>query len=338
MTGPAPDSAVERDATVVGGPANTGSERAVVFSFDEEFAFHAQVALVSLLLNTASRAFCVHLLTDALTDERRLEFDAIGRTFGTAITIHLIDYAPVRDLPQPFWQGAASYARWLAPELLCEEVLLYLDSDLIVQADVEELFRCYEPGGLIGGVEGTRGASQRRQALGLADDEPYLNAGVMLINRSAWVAEQITSKSIEFAANFTGKLWGADQDALNVVARGRKYLIAAKWNIGTYTIGYYGLGKQFGVDTFDGIIHFSGEIKPWMKWADPWSKRIYGKYAALLRPSGALLQEPSTLQHQLYQARAFDEEDDVAGANETRRGIIDFLLKHVDRKLLRHKF
>ena len=161
----------------------------------------------------------------------------------------------------------------------CERAI-YLDSDLVVERDLGQLWEQpiedspalavpnYNPPFI-----GCKGKNYL--LFGLAPDTPYCNTGVMVMNLKRWRAEKIGPRALELAHQFP--LSEADQEALNVVIAGTWGLLDPKWNVQLSGVEDYArFLRQFSnlsnlemQQTRDEllhdpyIIHFTGRVKPW---------------------------------------------------------------------------
>jgi lipopolysaccharide biosynthesis glycosyltransferase len=138
-----------------------------------------------------------------------------------------------------------------------------LDSDLIVGADVNELFQSDLENQALGVVfDGcVRNALESAflLGLGLSTDAPYFNAGVLLLNAAAWRNEQLTQKCLEFCGRHARQLVNADQQVLNSVFHQRVLSLDKRFNVPLYpTTARWSSGRAGNQ-----IIHFVGSPKPW---------------------------------------------------------------------------
>lgn len=176
-----------------------------------------------------------------------------------------------------------TYYRFLIQEVLSYyDKVLYLDSDLIVQGDVAELFDIELGDNLIAGAsdidflgnlnmnDGKRMA-YARDVLGLADPYAYFQAGVLVLNtaelrRLHSVADWMRIVSeVDYIYD--------DQDILNAECQGRVVQLPFDWNVMHDCAGRVANVFSFAPNaTFDAyqasranpkIIHYAGFEKPW---------------------------------------------------------------------------
>ena len=175
----------------------------------------------------------------------------------------------IGDMPLGEHFTEATYYRLLFAELLPPSVkrLIYLDSDVIVRHEIEELWTVNLGTNSTGAVFNPRALNYRQ--MGLARETDYFNAGVLLLNLEAWREQQIHHRALKFAADFPGKLVCADQDALNHVLAGAWTRLDLRWNQ-QYKF-FKQSARQLGVPLLalwrarsrPYVVHYSTNTKPW---------------------------------------------------------------------------
>lgn len=177
-----------------------------------------------------------------------------------------------------------TYFRLLMPELLaCYSKVLYLDSDLVVQADLAELYhvdvadyllaacRDADTAGLYNGFEPQKKAYMDN-VLKIREPYKYFQAGVLLFNLDAFRHTYTTDYMLQFAASNQWEL--LDQDVLNYLAQGRVKYVDMSWNLMTDWRGIriseiINRAPKYLQDEYKEarqhpkIIHYAGPDKPW---------------------------------------------------------------------------
>src|SRR5262245_10821417 len=124
----------------------------------------------------------------------------------------------------------AAYLRLLIPELLPDSVdrVIYLDSDLVVEKDLSELWksdmaerstlavRDY----LYPYVSCVNWAGDSYTARRAAPDAPYCNTGVLVMDLEQWRTRKIAAHALAYMQQFPRFVRWADQDGINVVLNG----------------------------------------------------------------------------------------------------------------------
>ena len=167
--------------------------------------------------------------------------------------------------------------QWILPEY---EKVLYLDSDLVVDADVAELYRTELGDDLIAAIydvdylgnlnleDGERLAYSVDE-LGMSDPYSYFQAGVLLLNVQGMAKLHTLEEWLKLAG--VPHLYN-DQDVLNMECEGRVTYVDFSWNV-LMDSGRVEAAIQFAPAEmkhayFESrnhpkIIHFAGWIKPW---------------------------------------------------------------------------
>ena len=261
----------------------------VTFACNDRFAPYLSVALQSLLDHTSpARTYDIVVLSIGIESSERArlrsQFDAHPNCH-----IGFVEVAEAlqgRILPVHGHFKPEIYLRLLAPELLAPlEKTLYLDCDLLVCADVAELFDTDVSGYLLavaldadmagqvsGYHEGTR--VYLAETLGLDDPLNYFQSGMLVLNLAEFRRTQPTNDLLELACS---RHWQwPDQDVLNVVAQNHWREVDLAWNVVTDWAGIR-RSRIIGSAPPDvraryeearahpAIVHYAGpDMRPWL--------------------------------------------------------------------------
>lgn len=268
---------------------NASSARTVsiAMAFDERFAPMAAATIASLCAQAqAGRRYEICVLSDGIGGRYQELLSGMVRAYGEHLSLRLVSCNTEQFAGRSLAYSPLTrhtFTRLYLPQLLPEaERVLYLDSDLLISADVAALFDqdlqghvlgcCVDPVALwppernmylirargfpydtlAQYVSGHLGLSGERALRG------YFNSGVMLIDlpRYARALElrlpDLMRKEYAFP----------DQDILNVVFHDDYLVLDEGWNVAA--------GKRFRQwcehhDCLPPITHYSGERKPWNK-------------------------------------------------------------------------
>lgn len=234
---------------------------------DGGYALPLAVMLRSLAARLAADHALVAYAVDAGLDAA--DRARVVRSLGPRTTLHWV--APAREAfaGLPLWgrMPIATYdklaiARWL-PDAV--QRVLWLDADLLVRADVAELWRTDLGDAIAGAVQdarvptvGARFGIRDFAALGLARDDAYFNAGVLLIDLARWRAANVEQHALAYLRRNARRVYFWDQEALNAALAGRWCTLAPAWNWSPTT----GAARSFA-EADARILHFSGNLKPW---------------------------------------------------------------------------
>ncbi|WP_322923960.1 glycosyltransferase family 8 protein [Paenibacillus campi] len=257
----------------------------IVFTIDRNYLQHMCVVLKSIVKNTEQQ-LCVYVISKDITEDdkalvkRNFNNDAVRFDFITIdpeqlLALHInTNHLPIEVL-----------FRLIAPNLLPDSVdkAIFLDSDIIVLADLANLYNQQLEGYLLGAVVDV--IYDAYQNLHLPSILDYFNAGVMLIDISRWKQEQFTQQLLEYAKAHAATLRYADQDVLNGVLQGKWKRLPQQWNVISNVFENPAVFKQFFGEQQHNVmvehaslIHFTGDIKPWSLFSNHPYQKYYDLY------------------------------------------------------------
>jgi len=174
--------------------------------------------------------------------------------------------------------GVSASYRLKIFELLSEDKVLYLDSDVIVRDDIRELYSTDISDYYCAGVEDKQNPNLRER-VSMPDSETYINSGVLLLNLSKCRQDNIQEKM--FNALRKIKYW-SDQDAINGFMQRHIKLLDLKWNL-MYPFDNCYEDKEYyeEVSKNPSIIHYTMVSKPWLPGSVAHMKVDYFKYLKL---------------------------------------------------------
>jgi lipopolysaccharide biosynthesis glycosyltransferase len=246
-----------------------GSEFALVFATDEDFALAFAVALRSTLACLSPTATPeIYVLDSNISKSSRARLERIVAAAGRSDDLRWITISSerVKHLSNPYERiTVATYSRLLIPELVAPHVrrAVYLDVDVLVRQDPSPLFTVELGGAPVGAVRD------------FVEHRYMFNAGVLVIDVERWRSEGLADRALQIAAA-TGD---SDQEALNAVVPSWCEL-DYKWNVqhgNLFFAGVHGLAERPpATDEIErlyeqrwqlyrnaAILHFVGGVKPW---------------------------------------------------------------------------
>jgi lipopolysaccharide biosynthesis glycosyltransferase len=238
----------------------------IVMGCDERYALPLAVAMYSALRSTKS-GLRVTILCDQITEPTKCKL-AKAAARGKARAFDTIDVelkAFTQHNPGYSHLSAAMYSRLLIPSLLpAEPRCIWLDSDVLVQRDLNQLWETDLHGLPVGAVTcyyvptvgEPHGIPYMKEAA-LAPTLPHFNSGIMLLDLDRWRAEATDQKVADFIQNYGSQMKG-DQDLLNGVFLNRWHACPGYWN------DQEALNRKSPAKNPEpNIRHFSGPLKPW---------------------------------------------------------------------------
>lgn len=207
-------------------------------------------AILSVFANTSS-AVTIHFLHDnTLTPDNREKFIYLAGRYGQRVNFYNVENlfaekisATLSDKFQAIYSAAAMY-RFLIPQVLppTVEKIIYLDSDVIVNLDIEELWRIRLLGKPLAAVPVSyqnadiqAGVKRARRMFRMCEDggvkpEDYFNSGVMLLNLNIFRDEEATLTSAIKSIAAYPEYEFLDQDVLNYCFAARALRLPVKLN------------------------------------------------------------------------------------------------------------
>ena len=148
--------------------------------------------------------------------------------------------------------------------------VLYLDPDLVVRKSLRALYELPMDAAFFAAASHIRAFLHRfnELRLGMGEDDPYINSGVMLMNLEALRAKQDTQAVFDYMERHKGRLMLPDQDIISA--------LYGQSIIPLDPIQYNMTEKLFTLHRFNGdgmtlddvrqrsaVIHYCGRNKPW---------------------------------------------------------------------------
>ena len=249
----------------------------IVLAADDNYAQHLAVVAASVLINaTKPSNILIYVLSDSISleNKKRIEQTIVGLS-GNVVFIPFVS-----NSIQGFVSGhlsTAAYLRLLIPQLLPQDVkkTIYLDTDLIVLTDIQELWDINLEGKPVGAIPdygimaSSRMRKQKRETLGMLESQPYFNSGVMVMDVQQWREHQYGSQCI--ASIKRNQFRHHDQDGLNKVFLDNWKVLPLRWNVippvfslaMKVVLNKYYRKEAIAAKRNPAIMHWAGRYKPW---------------------------------------------------------------------------
>ncbi len=243
----------------------------LLLCIDAGYLRQAAVTLASILESNPGKALEVTLVGSGLT---RSQVDAVFAPLGArhpAMRLHFRELDPslFAGLPVTEHISSSTYTRILLDRYIdrAQPRVLYLDADIVVGADLTPLWTADLGGAAVGAVPDP--FQLDREAIGFSPDEPYFNAGVLLIDMERWRALDCEARILDVLARDGHRLPWMDQDALNLALRGQVRFLSPRWNFqprcADVPAAFLGLSEAeyAALRARPGIVHYTTSHKPW---------------------------------------------------------------------------
>ena len=161
------------------------------------------------------------------------------------------------------------FLRYFVADFVKEDKALYLDCDLVVTKNLDDLFATDLQDYPLAAIRDFGGRAYFGREI--------FNAGVLLINNALWKQENITQKLIDLTNEWHDKVDQADQSILNM-------LFKNKWLELDFDNNHIVIHERFANYRFPngqeypGIIHYLSERKPWQVHAGQTYRDVWWYY------------------------------------------------------------
>lgn len=262
------------------------NEILLVMSPSNEYCIFCALTLKSILdSSTKDDYFIVYILFDSLSDSNKQLIKQV-ECFRMKISfIDVSNYVNDNIMREKGYVKKNTYFRIIAPGLVKNRnKIIYIDSDMIVNHNLAELYNIELGECVIGAVKNWSTYSELQYVTDnlKVSNDTYFNAGILLINVQRYNDLAIERKAFTLLSNEEFKYF--DQDVLNIVAKDYVKIINSKWNVVWHPITNLNIFENFddemkykwsccSQDPF--IIHYTSSIKPWNSYGLPLSEYFW---------------------------------------------------------------
>lgn len=259
----------------------------VFLSADNNYAPYLCVVIKSVCENTKS-SLNFFILDGGIDDSSKEMVENVCSQYNNT-SVEFINPDSInifRDCRVKAYMSKSAFFRLLIPNLKPQfDKVLYLDVDLFVNLDIEELFNQNLGDYIIGAVYEECNEKYHsyctKKSLGIDMKHKYFNSGVLLINCKKWRENNITQKLKDTYDKIKDRMPYHDQDLLNYYFSTNNYcMLDKRFN---YIIQNYYV-EDSNTENPNIICHYDGPMKPWQFSSDLKTdvlcyKDIWWKYA-----------------------------------------------------------
>lgn len=269
----------------------------VAYSFDDGYAQHAAVSIISLLENNRDiEEITIHIITNSLSKENVSRIEQIVRQYER--TIHYIDLHKLTDrLKIETKFNRSAYGRIFLDSLSGIERILYIDSDTVINGSLKDLMVLDLNNTLVAGVQDTVNPYYILN-IGLNHNARYINdGGIIVMNLTLWREKNITEKCMDFIYRFNGCPPHNDQGTINAVCNGHIKILPANYNVmppmfcfsTKQILELFKMKRYYSQADIDNavkkpiVIHYTDEFfnRPWFSNCTHPLKKLYLEYLSL---------------------------------------------------------
>lgn len=278
----------------------------ICIATDDNYASLAATAILSVIKNNRSfDKVSIHLLCNHVDGKTLKCFEELIKGSEQYVYLYTYDISDIRsrltiDVPPTI--SITAYTRLFVSEVLSEEIerIIYIDCDTICNDSLQALWEMPLDDLFIAGVLDTLPDCESKRSVGLRDDMPYLNSGVLLINLKEWRNHNLTSKFLQYLVDKNGFVHHHDQGIINAICKSHLKVIAPCYNVTSpyYSHPYallhetnnpfYSEEEVIAAKLNPVIIHFTEGFlnRPWCDNCRHPLKRFYFDYAAVCTSFG----------------------------------------------------
>lgn len=254
----------------------------IVIASDQNYFHLVSVCILSLFSTNPGERIHVHLLSNNI-DVKAIENmkTIIDRHHGELSVYPIENLRKKLTIKVPNTIPITSYARLFSGSILPVQIdkILYIDCDIMFNGPIKGLFNLDLKNSLVCGVLDPLISSTYKKEINISVNEPYINAGVLLVSLCHWRREKLEQKFIDFLVANKGNVHHHDQGIINAVCANRKMILPPQFNVMSNSFCYpwkylHGINNPFYTkEEYDRaltnpiIIHFTGAIlgRPWIQ-------------------------------------------------------------------------
>lgn len=205
-----------------------GKKMNFVLASDENYVDKLAVAILSII-KKHKEVVSVHILSNNISED---SVNELMFRFGNRADIYIYNLNNLDKLLQRDVNvdrlSLAVYARLFIPDLIPQNIekVLYLDTDVLVNKELNSLFEIDLKNNYIGAVRSIIDLNQTNN-----DGDFHINSGVVLWNLTKCREESFTKKALDYIENAQGKMKFHDQTVLNMVCKGYIQMLPLHYNV-----------------------------------------------------------------------------------------------------------
>lgn len=247
----------------------------ILFTVNRGYLEHLEDCVQSIIRFPSDDGYDIYIIHSDLEreDENRLE-----SFFRDCVRFHFIYVNPEENyqFPETDRYPMEIYYRIFASFILPDKLdrILYLDADTLVINSLTELYNtpfCRNYFLACTHIRKTLSTINRLR-LGIKDDRPYINSGVMLMNLEALREKQRIEEITDYVERYKNVLTLPDQDIISALYGDKVGLLdTMRYNLSDRILSFYNVDINHEKLDLDWvrenavIIHYCGKNKPWNK-------------------------------------------------------------------------
>lgn len=238
----------------------------IALTFDDNYLEQSVVLITSILANkSADEKIIFHILDGGLSDVSK---ELLKKIENCAVEFYKVDPEIFRNYKKADYYPVSMLYTMILPDVIDADKLIYLDSDMVVNSSLKELWQTDFENNYIAAVEDANGKKYVKK-FGLKHNSKFFNTGVMLVNCKKWREDNIPERAVAVSMANTGTRFGYDQTVLNQLFENKVKFLNLKWNLQYCPINvwatYDDKEEYKSAIKNPSIVHYVGDYKPWKK-------------------------------------------------------------------------
>lgn len=262
----------------------------IVYSCDNNYVEQTIISIISMLKHNNS-LIKVWIVSDNISKINKINI--MNKLLIHHVDIEFLDINVVlRDfyLEEQTHHPRTIYAKLFLEQIINEDRLLYLDSDTVINDNLDYLWERDMEQELIAGVQMPY-SDKVKKAMNIDQQSPYLCDGMVMLNLGLWRKYSIGRQCKEFIEQHRGNPPMMSEGTLNFVCQNRIGVLHPKYNLMPSMLMYssdqikkifcvsiyYNDAELLEARTFPVVIHFIKELynRPWLEPCDHPLKYLY---------------------------------------------------------------
>ncbi|WP_458401219.1 glycosyltransferase family 8 protein [Candidatus Avelusimicrobium sp.] len=208
----------------------------ICFASDNNYACFMGIAIMSILKNASKEDhFHFYILDNKISAENKEKISSLSSKNPFEISWLALDEKLFDGCDSSTW-SLSTFGRYLIPELIEADKVLYLDCDVMVRGSLADLWKVDLEDCYLAGVLDYNAILRDNLAKRFVGMNPrgYVNAGVLLINNKKWREEKLFHTLLDYSVKNASLLKCPDQDAINYICRKYKKALPERYNAMSY--------------------------------------------------------------------------------------------------------
>lgn len=245
----------------------------ICFSADDNYARHLGTAIASILHNgEAENNYNFYVLDGGIADENKQKLIELKKIKDFNIEFYKINPDDFKNCPlNRYYVSLSTFYRFKIPSLLPYSLdrVLYLDCDIVVMKDLNEMFSTDFDGCMAAVIE-DEGSIHQSERMKFPESHIYFNAGILLLNLEELRKFDFEKECFRYLEENREIIRLQDQDILNGIFLDKCKYLHLRWNANGRIYIENNLRNNYTeqeieeATTDPGILHYTDIHKPWV--------------------------------------------------------------------------